>query len=130
MAIGSFMGKTFKVSTSKVFTPKNLQGSTGSDWATHERAGKKARSQYLGPKLKTYTFDITLRAEEGVSPRSYLEYFQNKAEKGKADTFVIGNSPLSSNPFVITDISDSWDTVLNGGVVTGVTISLTIQEYV
>ena len=31
MAIGSFMGRVFTVSHTKIFTPSNLKGSTGSD---------------------------------------------------------------------------------------------------
>lgn len=53
MAIGSFMGRVFTVSHTKIFTPSNLKGSTGSDWATHEVVGGKARSEWVGPKLKS-----------------------------------------------------------------------------
>lgn len=70
MAIGSFMGRVFTVSHTKIFTPSNLKGSTGSDWATHEVVGGKARSEWVGPKLKRYTFDLLLRAQDGVPPRS------------------------------------------------------------
>ena len=72
MAIGSFMGRVFTVSHTKIFTPSNLKGSTGSDWATHEVVGGKARSEWVGPKLKSYTFDLLLRAQDGVPPRSTL----------------------------------------------------------
>lgn len=47
MAIGSFMGRVFTVSHTKIFTPSNLKGSTGSDWATHEVVGGKARSEWV-----------------------------------------------------------------------------------
>lgn len=80
MAIGSFMGRVFTVSHTKIFTPSNLKGSTGSDWATHEVVGGKARSEWVGPKLKSYTFDLLLRAQDGVPPRSTLDYFQRMAE--------------------------------------------------
>lgn len=59
MAIGSFMGRVFTVSHTKIFTPSNLKGSTGSDWATHEVVGGKARSEWVGPKLKSYTLPLT-----------------------------------------------------------------------
>ena len=47
MAIGSFMGRVFTVSHTKIFTPSNLKGSTGCDWATHEVVGGKARSEWV-----------------------------------------------------------------------------------
>ena len=82
MAIGSFMGRTFTVSDRRIFTPSNLKGQSGSDWATHDRTGAKARSQWIAPKLKSYSFDLLLRAQDGASPRSTLEHFQSCAEKG------------------------------------------------
>ena len=88
MAIGSFMGRTFTVSDRRIFTPSNLKGQSGSDWATHDRTGAKARSQWIAPKLKSYSFDLLLRAQDGASPRSTLEHFQSCAEKGVADYFI------------------------------------------
>ncbi len=78
--VGSYMGRVFTVSSQRILTPSNLKGSAGSDWANHEIIGKKARSQWVGPKLKSYTMDILLRAQDGVSPRSTLDYFQRAAE--------------------------------------------------
>ncbi len=129
MAAGSFMGKTFTVSSKKILTPSNLSGSTGADFAAHERVGKKARSQYLGPKLKSYSLDLLLRAQDGVNPRSILKYFQKKSEEGKADYFVVGRSPLSQYPFKITDVSDEWDAVIVGGALVECKITLKIEEY-
>ena len=53
--VGSYMGRVFTVSSQRILTPSNLKGSAGSDWANHEIIGKKARSQWVGPKLKSYT---------------------------------------------------------------------------
>ena len=66
--VGSYMGRVFTVSSQRILTPSNLKGSAGSDWANHEIIGKKARSQWVGPKLKSYTMDLLLRAQDGVSP--------------------------------------------------------------
>ncbi len=129
MAIGSFMGKTFKVSNKKILTPSNFNGSSGADYATHDRAGKKARSQFLGAKLREYEFDIILEVQNGVSPLKIKEYFQKKCEKGNADYFVVGGKPLSKNRFVITSISEEWGSVIRGGTLTQCNLSLTIQEY-
>lgn len=135
MTVGSYMGKTFKVhedvgkNKRKIFTPSNLSGNSGADFATHDRAGKKARTQYLGPKLKDYSFDLVLRQQDGVNPRKIMEYFQRQSEKGKADYFIIGGRPLSPNRFVITDISEEWDAVLLAGALVECKITLKIREY-
>ena len=108
--VGSYMGRVFTVSSQRILTPSNLKGSAGSDWANHEIIGKKARSQWVGPKLKSYTMDILLRAQDGVSPRSTLDYFQRAAESQMVDWFIIGGRPISDNPFKLVSVSDEWDT--------------------
>lgn len=127
--VGSFMGRVFTVSSRKIFTPSNLKGSAGSDWASHDIIGRKARSQWVGPKLKSYTMDILLRAQDGVSPRSTLDFFQRVAESQQVDWFVIGGRPISENPFRLVSVSDEWDAVLNGGALIECKVSLTIEEY-
>lgn len=129
MAVGSYMGRVFTVSDKEIFTPSSLSGSTGSDWATHEIIGKKAKSQWLGPKLKKYDLEILLRAQDGVNPRSTLEYFQGIAESQKVDWFIIGGRPLSPNPFRLVSITDEWDAVLNGGILVECKVGLSIEEY-
>lgn len=103
--------------------------STGSDWAAHELIGEKARSQWVGPKLRSYTFDILLRAQDGVAPRSTLEYFQRIAESDRVDWFVVGGKPLSPHPFRLVSITDEWDAVLNDGVMISCKVGMTIEEY-
>lgn len=127
--IGCYLGIPFTVSSYRILTPSNLKGSTGSDWAKHETVGRKARSQYLAPKLKSYSFDLLLRAQDGIHPRSTLRYLQWAAEVGVADWFVIGTRPLSQYPFKLVSVSDSWNAVLNGGAMVECMVSITIEEY-
>ena len=127
--VGSYLGRVFTVSGQRIFTPSNLKGSTGSDWANHEILGSKTRSQWVGPKLKSYTMDILLRAQDGVNPRATLEYFQRAAESQMVDYFVIGGRPLGESPFKLVSISDEWDAVLGGGQLIECKVSLSIEEY-
>lgn len=127
--IGYFMEKKFKVNDRKIFTINNLSGKSGSDWAVHEMSAGRNRSQYVAPKLRSYTFDILLRAQDGVNPRKTMEYFRKCSEQGKVDYFIVGGKPLSSNPFKITDVSEEWNTVLHNGILAESKISLTIEEY-
>ena len=129
MAIGSYMGQTFTVSDRRILTPSNLKGQTGSEWATHNRTGAKARSSGSPPKLKRYTLDLLLRAQDGVNPRSTMQHFQSCAERAMADYFIVGNAPLSTYPFRIVDISDEWAAVLHRGVLVECKVTLTIEEY-
>ena len=56
-------------------------------------------------------------------------YRMLSAESSAVDWFVVGGVPLSPYPFKITDISETWDAVLQGGVLVECKVSLTIEEY-
>ena len=127
--IGSFMGTVFTVSNEQILTVKNLKGKTAGDWATHDVIGAKSRSQFMGPKLRSYKFDILLRAQDGVNPRQTLETLQDAAETGKTDWFIIGEKPLSQNQFRITDLTDEWAAVLQGGKLIECKVGISIEEY-
>ena len=128
--VGYFMGAYFTVSDRQILTPSNLSGQHGSDWATHNMIGGKGKSQWVGAKLRTYTFDLLLRAQDGVSPWDVLRKFQEAAESHKADYFIIGNRPLSEHPFKITALTDSEHKILSNNVMVECKINMTIEEYV
>ena len=123
------MGQTFTVSDCRILTPSKLSGQSGSDWAVHNRTGQKARSQWIAPKLRKYTYDLVLRAQDGVPPRETLEYLRRMAESNKADWFIVGGTPISPHPFKITDMSEEWAVVLAGGKMVECSVSITIEEY-
>ena len=77
MALGSYMGVSFTVSDRRILTPSGLKGQGGSEWATHNRTGARARSQWIAPKLRKYSYDLLLRAQDGVNPRSTLRRLQS-----------------------------------------------------
>ena len=129
MAIGSFMGVAFTVSDMKILTPSGLKGSTGGDWAVHDLIGRKSRSQFVGPQLKSYSCELLLRAQDGVNPRSVLRHFQEKAENGYTDWFVVGGTPLSPYPFKLVSVSDEWNAVILDGALIECKVSLQIEEY-
>lgn len=129
MAVGTFMGQTFTASDKKIYTPKSLSGTAGADYATHARAGKKAKSQYLGPKLRTFSVAITLRAWDGINPRDKRDLFIKKAEQGKADFFVVGGKPISKKRLKILDVSETWDEVMLNGILVQCSITLSLEEY-
>lgn len=130
MSLGSYLGQVFQVSEQKICTPSRLQGSTGGDWASHEVIGGKAVSQWVGPKRKSYTLEITLRWQDGVDPRRTLEAFQTAAESGQVDWLVIGSRPLSEHPFQLVEVSEAWDVVLGGGKLLACSVTLKLEEYV
>ena len=104
MAIGT-LGRNvvFEVSDDRVFTFSELTREVTSRWTNHE--------------------------PQGVRPRDVLEAIENMVENGTAETLVIGNRPVGSNPFRLTGSSEAWNTVYNRGELARATLTISLEEY-
>lgn len=127
--IGTLGNVVFSVSSDRVLTPKGLTGESGSDWGSHDVVHGKPRSEWIGPKNKTYKFDLTLRAQDGVPPRRTLNQLKQMAESANAYYFVIGGQPMADNPFKLVSLSEEWDAVIRDGVLIECTVSVELEEY-
>lgn len=130
MAIGT-LGRNvvFEVSDDRVFTFSELTREVTSRWTNHEPQGVKPKPEFLGAGLQTARLTITLSATLGVRPRDVLEAIENMVENGTAETLVIGNRPVGSNPFRLTGSSEAWNTVYNRGELARATLTISLEEY-
>ena len=46
-----------------------------------------------------------------------------------AETLVIGNRPVGSNPFRLTGSSEAWNTVYNRGELARASMTINLEEY-
>lgn len=136
MAIGNLGSLiTFNVSVDKknnlkVLTFNKLSKKVSGRYATQNIIGKKPKTEFLGPDLATLSFEITLSAMHGVKPRKTLDKIETAIEKGEAFTFTLGGSKVGKNKWVITNVSETWDTIYNKGELVSATANLSLQEYV
>ena len=130
MEIGHF-GKQIVFSTSdkKVLTPSQFTQKVSGEWSSQKRIAKKARKEFNGAGLRKLTFKIVLDATLGVKPRKTMEKIEKAVENGTAERMVVGGKAIGKNKFVITDISEAWDVVYNGGELARATLSVTMEEY-
>ena len=130
MAIGT-LGRNvvFEVSDDRVFTFSELTREVTSRWTNHEPQGVKPKPEFLGAGLQTASLTITLSATLGVRPRDVLEAIENMVENGTAETLVIRNRPVGSNPFRLTGSSEAWNTVYNRGELARATLTISLEEY-
>ena len=130
MAIGTLVRNVvFEVSDDRVFTFSELTREVTSRWTNHEPQGVKPKPEFLGAGLQTASLTITLSATLGVRPRDVLEAIENMVENGTAETLVIGNRPVGSNPFRLTGSSEAWNTVYNRGELARATLTISLEEY-
>ena len=130
MALGSYMGMTFTVSDRRILTPSGLKGQGGSDWATHNRTGARARSQWIAPKLRKYQFDLLLRGAGRGKPAKCSAAFSAHGGDQRGELVhrwaarryrrIRSRSRTSAT---------SGGAVLHGGAMVECKVSLTIEEY-
>lgn len=110
-------------------TFENFSAQSGAKFAEHSLIEGKPRKQYIGGNLQSVSFDMTLRADMGLRPRDMLEQLKELAESGEAHYLIIGGRPVSNNPFIVSSISDKWNTIFNFGQLYQCTVSVTLEEY-
>lgn len=120
----------FEVSSESVLTFTDFTRKISADYSEHKLIGRKPFSEYLQPKLKELSFKIRLDAELGVKPRKTLEILAGCCESGEVLSFVIGGSPVGDNPWVITSVSEKWNTIYNRGELVSAEATLSLKEYV
>lgn len=129
LAIATLGSVVFEVDTNKIFTPKNISGTVGSDWSAHSVVHGKPAQEWIGQRARSYTFDILLRAQDGVRPRSTLQRLQRMAESAQAHWFVVGGQTVGDAPFILKEMSEEWGAVLKSGTMISCNVSLTLEEY-
>ena len=130
MAMGSWGPFVFEVSDRKMLALRDITRTAGSTWSTHNTIEGKPKTQYQAPKLRTVSGAVTLRADYGVKPRAQLEDLAKASEKANVYPLIIGGKPLSQKPMRLTGVSETWNTVYNGGELFSAEVSLTFEEYV
>ena len=119
----------FKVSDESILTFENFQRKISSRWAEHKVIQKKPKGEYTGPDLQTISFNIFLDAELGVRPAETLETIREAVEAGRHYTFVVGARQVGELDWIITDMSETWDIVLDHGELMRATCKLSLKEY-
>ena len=127
--VGSYGDIIFQVCSRTVLTPKKLTHTASANYGSHSMLLGKPRLQYVGPMLEEVKLEIVLRADLGVKPRTQLTTLRKMMQDGTAAYLVIGAEPVCELPMVITDMSETWDTILNRGELWQTTVSLTLKEY-
>lgn len=131
MAIGNWGSDiVFRVSERQALTFQKFTRAVGTEWATHSRMGLKDQSEFLRPKLEDITFTMRVDATLGVRPRAMLDRLALLVERGEINSMVVGGRRVGRHRWKITNVSEEWDVVLNGGELLSANVSITMQEYV
>lgn len=119
----------FETSDKKILHFTKMQRTIKARWTSHMRVGEKPKKQFLGSDSEQITFTIVLNAAHGVKPRETVENIEKLISTGEPQTVVIGQKKVGAHKFVITEMSENWETILNKGEVMKITCDLTLEEY-
>ncbi|MCM1189796.1 MAG: phage tail protein [bacterium] len=119
----------FEVSAEKVLTFDKLNQAVKGRWAVQEPIQGKPFSEFLGPGQRTISFTVHLSAVHGVKPRETMERIESAVENGEPYPLIIGNRKVGDYQWVVTDMSETWGEVLQGGNLISVNLTLSLREY-
>lgn len=120
----------FEVSDKTVLTFRNLKRTTSGRWAVHNVIGGVPVSEFQGPGQDKVIFEIHLSAMHGVKPRKTIDRIRKAIRSGTPYLFVVGGQKIGENQWVISDMSEAWNTVIQDGHLASANLTLNLSEYV
>lgn len=136
--IGSFGGLVFRVAglmgedgrrKRKILSPSDINQEISGEWADHSIIGGKAKSEFLGPGLRSLTFQIVVDVQLGYKPHAILKKINLFVEKGKVDIFVLGTHKIGTGKWKMEKASQAFNLIYNEGQLARATIDVTLSEY-
>lgn len=128
--IGSFAGKVFNVSYSKIFTFKELKYEAKLNTEKTDVQGGKPTTNIKGGTLDTLACIVILNSQFGVDPRQEEEDLWRILNAAKPDFFILGGRPLGDNRWLLTGLTAPFENIDQDGNVNSIELSLTFEEYV
>lgn len=119
----------FEVSMDKALTFKNMTQSVKGRWTVQNPILGKPYSEFLGPGQRTLSLSILLTAMHGVQPRETIERIEAAVEGGIPYKLVIGGKMVGNYQWVITDMSEAWEKIIQGGKLVSANLTLNLAEY-
>lgn len=120
---------TFEVSMDKSLTFNNMTQSVKGRWTVQNPILGKPYSEFLGPGQRTLSLSVFVTAMHGVQPRKTIESIEEAIENGAPYNLVIGGKRVGSDQWVITDMSESWGKIIQGGKLVSANLTLNLAEY-
>lgn len=128
--IGSFGDINFIVSRyDGVITPNNLTVQNNVKIEKFDNLGDKEYSQFRSPKLKTVSLSMKLLSVLADIP-SFLNKVNKICDNGEFYALTIGNSPISSNDFIITSWNYNITQTDRNGEIEAAEIQINLEEYI
>ena len=127
--VGCLGDIVFEVSAQTVKTLNNVKWSGSVKYATHQRHGTNALTEFVGINPDKMSFDIVLSAYLGTDPMADIVTLWSYERNGTAVPLVIGNKGYGKYRWSVVSHDVKMKTFDGRGNVTTATMSITLQEY-
>ncbi|WP_248630929.1 phage tail protein [Paenibacillus riograndensis] len=128
--IGSLGPVIFVVAEGAIRTIDEFKRSSSSRWAQHDIIGKKPKKEFIGPGSDSVSFSVRFSAALGLNPRKELDKLTELDRAGKALPLIIGRKYVGVGLWVITGLSQDWNTLDSIGNVLDAQVTISLEEYV
>ena len=130
MAIGSFGGIVFSVSSKTIKTLRDLTRNGSADIQTHKRHLNVDLPEFVGRGLESISFNIRLSKYLGVSnPQTDLNKLISYEQNGTPKSLILGTTKFGSNKWLISKHKVTYEHYDESGNPVTFDVSLTLTEY-
>lgn len=129
MIVGALGDIVFEVSEETAMTLSNMTWGGSAQYATHQRLGTHAMTEYVGINADTISFDIVLSAYLGLDPQTVINQIFAYERSGTTLPLVIGNKAFGKYRWVITK-HNAKPQFFDAAGISHCAVSLNLQEYI
>lgn len=130
MALGSFSGKVFSVSSSKIYTFDEFSRSSSLSVEEQELDGSKPSSYIKGSGLDEISFNILLIAQKTVDIETEINSWIDIKDAAKPNVLVIGDKLVGKNKFLLVGVSIQESSFDIKGKYKRAKLQLSFKEFV
>lgn len=127
--IGKFGDIIFETNDKRIKNFSDLKRDSSIRTASHEIINSKPILEYQGPDLDSLSFSVVLNGNLGIKPKDELKMWREKHEEAEAEDFFLGDEKIGNNKWLITNISENYEKILNTGEILIAKLDITLQEY-
>ncbi|MCM1058308.1 MAG: phage tail protein [Firmicutes bacterium] len=131
--VGSFGEVDFLCASAKgknrILSFRDLACNSTAVFSEHERNGEKSYLEFGGDGLDELTLTIIADARYGIKPLEVQDKLFARKSAGQAENFILGGKRVGSNPYVITNIAETFETLYVDGRPIKISFQLTLKEY-
>lgn len=130
--VADFAGVQFKVHESngklQALIMNEPTYGVSAEWAVHKKIGQKAKTEFLGQGLSSFSLTIIVDASLGYKPHSIMKTLNTFCREGKHDTLLIGKHKIGYE-WKIDSVSNAYKKIWKDGRLSSCSIDLTLSEY-